>query len=619
VAPADDGAQGVSPAALPGLLATLPSGLVVVDEQVRITHVSEQVAASNGLSVAEHLGRPMQEVCGSLGDVALPIVRGVLQTGKAVQGVRLDGWNAGSPPQLRHWSCSYHPLREGGSDHVSGVVIVAEDRTDELTASGAPRQSETLVRRVLDSLFAFVGVLLPDGTLIEANRAPLEAGGLTLDDVRGRPFWDCPWWSHDPTLQQWLKEAIAAANRGETVRADVTVRMAGDTRMTIDFMLAPLRDERGVITHLIPSANDISERLRQEQSAHQSEAMFRAVVENAPDGMVMVDTAGRIVMVNRAMERLFGWQRADLIGQRIEVLIPAEVRHSHVGLRESFMGDSQRAHAGQRHDMGQRLRRVLHGQRLDGSQFPVEVSLNTVRTEAQVHVLATVVDITERQAAHAALAQALAEKTALLQEVHHRVKNNLQVISSLLSLQLRKAGESAREALTESQHRVKVMALIHQMLYEQGDFSRVPLASYLRKLVALLRDSAASNRVALVLELNAAADRVSLGLQHAVPCGLLVNELVTNALKHAYPAPQTGVVRVSLMAEPGGRARVLVADEGVGLPPDMVIGEGDSLGFQLIPVLAQQMGARLQWRREAGTVFEMCFDTEGHDLPTQGE
>jgi two-component sensor histidine kinase len=79
------------------------------------------------------------------------------------------------------------------------------------------------------------------------------------------------------------------------------------------------------------------------------------------------------------------------------------------------------------------------------------------------------------------------------------------------------------------------------------------------------------------------------------------------------------VVRVSLMAEPGGRARVLVADEGVGLPPDMVIGEGDSLGFQLIPVLAQQMGARLQWRREAGTVFEMCFDTEGPDLPTQGE
>lgn len=605
-----DGAQAEAPF-LSSLMATLPSGLVVVDAGLRITHVSEQVAESNGLSVAEHLGRPLAEVSGSLGEVVLPIVQGVLQTGLAVEAVRLTGWNNEQPPQLRHWQCSYHPLRAQPGGPTTGVVIVAEDVTERAQGALSPRDSETLVRRMLDTLFTFVGVLLPDGTLIEANRAPLEAGGLTIEDVRGHAFWDTPWWNHDPAVQQWLKDAVSRAAAGESVRSDVTVRMAGDTRMTIDFMLSPMRDERGVVTHLIPSATDISERLRQAQAARQSEALFRGVVENVPDGLVMVDPEGRIVMVNRALEQMFGWQRDDLLGQRIEVLLPAAVRHGHVALRNGFIDAARHREVG--------LRRDLFGQRLDGSQFPVEVGINAMQAEGQLHVLATVVDITQRKADHAALAQALAEKTALLQEVHHRVKNNLQVISSLLNLQLRSAGEAAREALTESQHRVKVMALIHQLLYEQGDLSRVPMAVYLRKLVALLRDSAASARVELVLSLSPDADAVALGLQRAVPCGLLVNELVTNALKHAYPSPRAGVVQVSLTMVGRERALVTVSDQGVGLPSTVVLGESDSLGFQLIPVLAQQMGATLRLQQGAGTAFELSFEPEAQAAAGQGK
>jgi PAS domain S-box-containing protein len=123
-----------------------------------------------------------------------------------------------------------------------------------------------MLRRVLDNLFAFVGVLAPDDTVLDANRAPLDAAGITLEEVRGRPFWEAYWWSHDAAVQARVRDACERAVAGEASRFDVEVRMAGDSRMAIDFQVAPLRDEAGRISHLIPSAVDITERKRSEEA-----------------------------------------------------------------------------------------------------------------------------------------------------------------------------------------------------------------------------------------------------------------------------------------------------------------------------------------------------------------
>src|SRR5262249_6790493 len=127
------------------------------------------------------------------------------------------------------------------------------------------RRSERLAQRVTDNLFAFVGMLDPDGTLLQANAAPLLAGRLASQDVRGKKFWDTYWWNYSDEVREQLRAACARASRGEVVRYDVVVRMARDTRMTIDFQVAPLRDEEGRITHLIPSGVDVTERRRVEQ------------------------------------------------------------------------------------------------------------------------------------------------------------------------------------------------------------------------------------------------------------------------------------------------------------------------------------------------------------------
>jgi two-component sensor histidine kinase/integral membrane sensor domain MASE1 len=233
----------------------------------------------------------------------------------------------------------------------------------------------------------------------------------------------------------------------------------------------------------------------------------------------------------------------------------------------------------------------------------------------------------------AELSAALQEKATLLQEVHHRVKNNLQIISSLLNLQVAYAPDPRLGVLfAESQSRVRAMALIHQLLYERKDFSRVHLGEYLERLGQLLASSygVKEKRVAVWVE----ADEVYIKLDRAVPCGLLVNELVTNAFKHAFPPPPSpsplvrtptpslprgqgggegvgdrlayGEIRIELRAAKG-EAVLTVSDNGVGLPAGLDPAKAQSLGLQLVAVLTDQIGGTLTVRSGPGTRFDLHF------------
>jgi two-component sensor histidine kinase/ligand-binding sensor domain-containing protein len=198
----------------------------------------------------------------------------------------------------------------------------------------------------------------------------------------------------------------------------------------------------------------------------------------------------------------------------------------------------------------------------------------------------------------------LREKEILLKEIHHRVKNNLQIVSSLLKLQAGAVEDpAARAAFHESEDRVRSMSMIHDRLYQADDMARIDLADYLRSLSAHLFRSygVSQSRVRLRLDL----DRVELGLDSAIPCGLLINELVSNALKHAFPDDKQGEVTVGLRAV-DGHLVLRVADDGVGLPDDRDRRDG-SLGLQLVHTLAEQLGGTLQQSGDPGTTFEVRF------------
>jgi PAS domain S-box-containing protein len=330
------------------------------------------------------------------------------------------------------------------------------------------------------------------------------------------------------------------------------------------------------------------------------EDSFRRVVEWAPSAMVMINGDGVMVLVNAQTEQMFDYQRQALIGQPVEMLVPERYRSHHRLFRAGFFGDPKPRPMG--------VGRDLAGVRSDGSEFPIEIGLNPIDTEAGAMVLASIIDITERRRAQQRLEDALREKTALLNEVHHRVKNNLQVVTSLLNLQADHAADAKlRAILTESCGRVKAMALTHQLLYERKDFSRIDLGDYLQRLVQSIRATYRATGGRIALQISSPPDGVYLDLESAIPCGLLVNELVTNSLKHAFPGERRGTIEIRLYENEAKQICFSVADDGVGLPDQAVLEQTSSLGLQLVPLFVEQLHGTLDVERNNGTLFRVSF------------
>jgi two-component sensor histidine kinase len=236
-----------------------------------------------------------------------------------------------------------------------------------------------------------------------------------------------------------------------------------------------------------------------------------------------------------------------------------------------------------------------------------------VNAAGEVYRVAGVIDdVTERKQALEQITASLHEKEVLLKEIHHRVKNNMQVITSLLSLQSKTIGDKQAFAVfQDSQNRVKSMALIHETLYQSEDLSRIDFAEYLKKLVAHVSRSYRLRPEAV--KINVHVDDVSLPIDTAVPCGLIINELASNSLKYAFPADTTGEVNITF-----GRADaqyvLRVNDTGIGLPADFDPDKGKSLGMKLVRMLTSQLCGEIQCRNGVGTTFEITFPEEKGEL-----
>ena len=234
-----------------------------------------------------------------------------------------------------------------------------------------------------------------------------------------------------------------------------------------------------------------------------------------------------------------------------------------------------------------------------------------------VAVYAIYRDITERKTAEHQIGASLKEKEVLLQEIHHRVKNNLQIISGLLTLQAgQSTGKSLEEVFRDSQDRIRSIALIHEKLYSSHNLSEIAFDDYLCSLVETLFAShkIAAGRITTSYEL----DRVNFNIEIAMPLGLIVNELVSNALKHAFPGGKRGEIRLELLERPGPapmrvQARrapsyeLTVADNGIGLPSGFKPASQKSLGMHLVMMLASQLQAKLKVSRKSGTRFSIRF------------
>ncbi|MFZ5896959.1 MAG: sensor histidine kinase [Myxococcota bacterium] len=374
---------------------------------------------------------------------------------------------------------------------------------------------------------------------------------------------------------------------------DLSACRKDGTEFPAEISLAPL--EAGGRVLVTAAIRDVTQRRK-------AEAKFRAVLEAAPDAMVIVDRAGKIALVNGQAERLFGYPRAELLGQPVELLVPARFREAHVPARTNFSISPKVRAMGSGRD--------LFGLRRDGSEFPVEISLSPLETEEGFFVASAIRDISERREAERLIVMSLAEKETLLKEVHHRVKNNLQVISSLLSLQSEGLPESQRSAFALSQARIQSIALVHEKLYRSSRLSHIDFSDYARTLVEQLFLAHDGNRRGINADVS--GEGVELPIDTAVPCGLITNELVSNSLKHAFPAGTRGTVRVQLQRLNPERLELMIADDGIGFPEGFEARRSGSLGLELVFALARQLEAHVSVSGERGATFRFVFPMGAH-------
>ena len=315
--------------------------------------------------------------------------------------------------------------------------------------------------------------------------------------------------------------------------------------------------------------------------------LYRHIFEFSPDGLLVVQEDGRIERANGRACALFGYAEGELDGQAIEVLIPERFTPHHAGYRLNYFK------APHSRPMGAGLE--LSGRRKDGSEFPVDIMLSPLGTDAQAAALCAIRDVTDRKRAEQLVLDSLKEKEVLLKEIHHRVKNNLAVISSLFYLQSNYLHDERMKAIMQqSQDRVHSMAMVHESLYSHDNLAEVDFAEYVASLGARLVASYGMDD--RQIRLTTQLDPVHLGIDTAVPCGLVLNELITNAMKHGFPQAGRGAVHLWLRHTAPGWLELGVRDDGVGLPPRFDMAAGSSLGMRLIRSLVKQINGQVTYQ-----------------------
>jgi PAS domain S-box-containing protein len=351
------------------------------------------------------------------------------------------------------------------------------------------------------------------------------------------------------------------------------------------------RDEIGILGQALNQmAADLQEKTV-------SRSYLENIIQSMRDMLIVADGDATIRRLNPAACSELGWRPADLIGRPLAELFSVDGRPADADFPQTLA------------DGAECVMRSRSQERIPVHCSVAEMRDETGRLEGLVCVAS---NISRQKDTEQRLLASLREKELLLKEVHHRVKNNLQVISSLLNLQAQELSDPQMVRLfQESQGRVRSLALIHEQLYRSNDLSQIDFAAYLQELVERLAQGMGKTAARVRLHFDLAPSQLPLDL--AIPCGMIVNELVSNALEHAFPEGRSGVVRIAFGGDATGYD-LTVADDGVGLSEELLAGKPGTLGLKVVQALTRQIRGRLDLQQAQGSVFAIHFAA----LPSPG-
>ena len=485
------------------------------------------------------------------------------------------------------YSADHLQLLQALADHCGTALL-------RLAAQEALRESEQRLRNLFENALVGIYRTTPDGRVLFANPALVRMLGFkSTDELLAQNL------ERESPQHRYPRDEFKRLieTQGRVIGLETSWTRPDGTVVYLRESGVAVKDQNGVVQYYEGSVEDITERCLAQQALERSEREYRQLYDLAPVGYHELDCQGRVVRVNRTEADLLGYTVEEMVGKPIWEFIAAEER-------EEAQCSLARKLAGELPPLGTERTYVCK----DGRRLQIHVADRLVRDASGrvVAIRSTVQDVTPLNRAERALRASLHEKEMLLKEVHHRVKNNMQVVSSLLSLQASAAHEPIVQALLrDSQNRVKTMALIHEQLYQAENLARIDFAHFLRCLTTGLVESYGLQRGRVKVQIE--ADSVWLGVDTAIPCGLIVNELVTNSLKHAFPDNRKGTIRVTMRRD-GGQVVLCVADNGVGLPAGFDLHTTESLGLQLVMTLVDQVeGSLTLCNQENGVKFCLAF------------
>jgi hypothetical protein len=382
----------------------------------------------------------------------------------------------------------------------------------------------------------------------------------------------------------------------ETIMNDGIIDIPEETVQTskgailIHTLKSVVKDKNGKPLYLLGVSENISELKKINETLKVSEERYRSLVENSPLTIITTDREEKIQFINfsgtgRNVNELIGHSIYDFVSHEYHQL----VKEAH---KKVFKTRKSVTYETERNDVNgiKRWFQTHAGPMLIGN----EVRGLTIFTR----------DITQRIENEEKIKKSLKEKEILLQEVHHRVKNNLQIISSILNLQTRSINDpKIHELIKETRYRIMSMSFIHDLLYQTKDFTNIDFSKYLQNITSNIMNTYTLNKN---IVLNLDTESILLNLDNAIPCGLIVNELITNAFKYAFPLGKQGEINVSLKLV-GNKVVLSVADNGVGIANEVDYKTTESLGFQLINSLVAQIGGELNYENVLGTKFTVSF------------
>ncbi|MCC7557759.1 MAG: PAS domain S-box protein, partial [Methanobacteriaceae archaeon] len=486
--------------------------------------------------------------------------------------------NYSTDSKIKYLDISFNPVKIKNSLIIFGI---AKDVTSQKKAEISLKEKEEEYRLLIENQTDYIIKFDLDGLLRFVSPSYCEILGRIEEELLGKSFIPL---LHEEDRHKTDKAIDLLYKPPYTSYIEQRVQTKNGWRW-IAWAYKSIVDDNNKVTGFVGVGRDIHDQKMAQEALKESESKYRSIFENTGAMTMIFDENMDISLVNSEFEKFSGYLKKEIQGLK---------NVSDFVVREDLS----------------RIKGYHRLQRINPDAIPKNYEVQLVNRKGEVKEffatfdmipgtrkgIISFMDITDRKVAENKIKKSLREKEILLREIHHRVKNNLQIISTLLELQCDQIkDEEVMELYRESENRIQSIALIHENLYQSDDLASIQIDEYINN---LLNDLMNSYGIESSVNLNIDVDRITLGIETAIPCGLIINELVSNSLKYAFPNGTSGNIYLSLKEKDDGTFKLLISDDGSAFPSDFEEKKNRTLGLQLVNNLVKQLDGDLDFNKE---------------------